>query len=451
MDDVISYIDDHAQDYIERLQDFCRQPSIAAQNIGMKEAGEQVVGMLEELGAETQLIPTNGQPIIYAEFPQSGARILSFYNHYDVQPPDPLEEWESDPFGAEIREGRLFARGAADNKGDLIARICAIDAYQNVRDRLPLSLKWIIEGEEEIGSPNLEAFAERHSELIAADGNIWEGSTRDSNGRVEAWLGTKGICYVELSTTGAKEDMHSMWAAIVPNPMWRLLWALATIKGQDERILIPGFYDPVQELSDEEREVLEAIGFDESEWIERLGISEFLMGISGLDLIEKHVFGPTCNICGAVSGYVGEGLKTVLPNRAMVKIDFRLVAKQDPLQVAQQLRDHLNTQGFEDIDVRVLATQNPARTPLDAPVVRTALEAARELLVSEPVIYPMVPGTGPMYVLCQKFGVPSVSISGLRDADSNIHAPNESIPIRQFIDSVKLMALIIERFATQEV
>lgn len=446
MQEILRYIDEHAEGFIQRLQEFCRQPSIAAQEVGMNEARQMVVEMVSEVGGDVRLIPTRGQSIIYSTFPGSRDRTLSFYNHYDVQPAEPIDEWASPPFAADIRDGRLYARGAADNKGDLIARICAIEAFQRVRGELPISLRWIIEGEEEIGSPNLEEFAQEHQELVLADGNIWEGSTRDSSGRIEAWLGTKGICYVELKASCAREDLHSMWATIVPNPMWRLIWAMSTIKDESERVLIPGFYDPVEELSDAERGALLAIGFDDADWLGRLGIGDFLLGLSGPDLIEKHVFGPTCNICGAVSGYTGKGLKTVLPHEATIKIDFRLVPNQNPEQVAQQLRDHLNSHGFDDIEVEVLAGQNPARTPLDAPVVQSAAQAVQELFGTKPVIYPMVPGTGPMYVLCQRFGVPSVSVSGLRDAESNIHAPNESIPVQQFIDSIKLMAIIMERF-----
>ncbi|MFQ6059330.1 MAG: M20/M25/M40 family metallo-hydrolase [Anaerolineae bacterium] len=452
-------MDQHAEEYVERLQALCRQPSIAAQDVGMEETGQMVVAMLEGIGAQVQVIPTSGQPcgtgtipqgrpVVYGHLAGAGDKTLSFYNHYDVQPPEPLEAWESDPFAAEIRQGRLYARGASDNKGDLVARICALDAYQAVAGELPLNVKFIIEGEEEIGSPHLGEFAQAHSDLLAADGCIWEGSYRDPRGRLEIWLGVKGICYVELTARGARDDLHSMWATVVPNPAWRLTWALGTLKDREERVLIPGFYDRVQPPTEEERALLARMEFDEEGWQERFGLPGYLLGLSGVDLLEKHIFQPTCNICGIVSGYTGPGLKTVLPNQAKVKIDFRLVPDQDPHEVLEQLRAHLAAQGLGDIQVELLAGEHPAKTPLDAPLAQTAIQAARQLYDSEPVVYPMVPGTGPMYVLCQRFGIPAVSIGGVADAASNTHAPNESIRLDDFIQGIKLAALILHRFAT---
>ena len=445
MQDIFDYIDQHATECVERLRALCRQPSIAAQNVGMAETAEMVVALLKQIGAEGQVLPTAGFPVVYGALPGASLKALSFYDHYDVQPPEPLELWHSEPFAAEVRDGRIWARGVADNKGNLVARICAVEAFQNVRGELPLNVKFIVEGEEEIGSPNLPAFAEAHAGLLAADGCIWEAGYKDTQGRPEIYLGVKGILYVELRTSGANIDLHSSWASVVPNPVWRLIWALNSLKDSAERILIPGFYDPVREPTPAELEALERMGFDEAGQLTQLDLPQVLGGLRGAPLLVKHIFQPTCNVCGISGGYEGPGSKTVLPNRAMAKLDFRLVPDQDPHQVYEQLRGHLDAQGFGDIEIEVLGPEYPARTAMDDPLVDVVVETARDVYGVEPVVYPLTPGTGPMFELCQKFGIPAVS-TGVGNAESNNHAPNENIVIEDFIQGIKHIAKIMASF-----
>jgi acetylornithine deacetylase/succinyl-diaminopimelate desuccinylase-like protein len=446
MQDIFSYIDEHADAYVGRLRALCRQPSIAAQNIGMAETAEMVSVLLDELGGDTKVLATKGFPVVFGAVEGSSSKTLSFYDHYDVQPPEPLELWHSDPFAADVRDGRIWARGVADNKGNLIARICAAEAWQKVRGGLPLNIKFIVEGEEEIGSPNLPPFAESHADLLAADGCIWEAGYKDTQGRPEIYLGVKGILYVELRASGANIDLHSSWATVVPNPIWRLIWALNSLKDRDERILIPGFYDTVREPTHDEILALERMGFDEEGQRHQFELDQFLGGLSGTPLLIKHLFQPTCNVCGISGGYEGPGSKTVLPNRAMLKIDFRLVPDQDPYQVYAQLRQYLDTQGFEDIEIEVLGPEFPARTPMDDPLVGAVVDTARDIYGVEPVVYPLTAGTGPMYDLCQKFGIPAVS-TGVGNAESNNHAPNENVVIKDFIQGIKHIASIMEAYA----
>jgi acetylornithine deacetylase/succinyl-diaminopimelate desuccinylase-like protein len=446
MQDIFNHIDRHAAEYVERLRALCRQPSIAAQNVGMEETAEMVMALLRKVSTDVRLLPTAGFPVVYGSVPGRSAKTLSLYNHYDVQPPDPLQLWGSEPFAADVRDGRIWARGVADNKGNLVARVCAVEAYEKVRGELPLGIKFVVEGEEEIGSPNLPDFAEANAELLAADGCIWEAGYKDTQGRPEIYLGVKGILYVELRASGANIDLHSSWATVVPNPIWRLIWALNSLKDADERILIPGFYDPVREPTPEEIEALERMGFDEDGQRRQLGLDQFLGGRTGIPLLVKHIFQPTCNVCGIGGGYEGPGSKTVLPNRAMLKIDFRLVPDQDPYQVYEQLRGHLDAQGFDDIEIEVLGPEFPARTPMDDPLVGVVVDTARRVYGVEPVVYPLTAGTGPMYELCQKFGMPAVS-TGVGNAESNNHAPNENVVIEDYIQGIKHIATIIESYA----
>ena len=265
-----AYVDQNAERFIEELKEFCRQPSISTQNVGLEEMAELVRARLGRLGAEVRLIPVDGGPaVVFAELGQ-GERTLLIYNHYDVQPPDPLEEWESPPFELTIREGKLYARGVADNKGNLMARVQAIEAYRAVFGELPLRIKFVVEGEEEVGSLHLAQFAQENHELLAADGCLWESGGKDEAERFVLYLGLKGIAYLELRARGARSDLHSSLATIVPNPAWRLVWALSSLKDEDDHITIDGFMDHVARPTQAEMEMLEAIPFEEEKIKERL-------------------------------------------------------------------------------------------------------------------------------------------------------------------------------------
>ena len=284
-----AYIDDNAERFIEELKEFCRQPSISTQNVGTEEMAELVRARLERLGAEVRTIPVDDGPaVVFAELGE-GERTLLIYNHYDVQPPDPLDEWESLPFEPTIREGKFYARGVADNKGNLMARIQAIEAYQETVGELPLRIKFVVEGEEETGSPHLAQFAQENRDLLSADGCLWESGRKDEAERFVLYLGLKGIAYLELRARGAKSDLHSSLATIVPNPAWRLVWALSTLKDEDDHIIIDGFMDHVAEPTQAEMSALEAIPFEEEKIKENFGIPEFTRGLSGVEALKKQI------------------------------------------------------------------------------------------------------------------------------------------------------------------
>ncbi|WP_238933650.1 M20/M25/M40 family metallo-hydrolase [Brevibacillus choshinensis] len=272
MQDVYAFIEQNREMYIRWLQQICQQPSVAAQNRGMKETAAMVEQFIHQIGGDSKLLETSGYPIVYGEFAGESEKVLSFYNHYDVQPEDPLDLWESPPFGAEIRDGRMYARGVADNKGNLMARLAAVHAYTQVRGKLPTRVKFIVEGEEEIGSVHLEEFVEKYRDQIQADGCIWEFGYKNADGRPQVSLGVKGMCYVELVCRGANTDLHSANAAIIENPAWRLLWALNTLKTPDEKIQIKGFYDKVATLNEHDASMLEQMIYNEESTLEKLGL-----------------------------------------------------------------------------------------------------------------------------------------------------------------------------------
>ncbi|NDJ63147.1 MAG: M20/M25/M40 family metallo-hydrolase, partial [Chloroflexi bacterium] len=392
-------------------------------------------------------VPTGGFPVIYGEIGGKADKTLSFYDHYDVQPADPLELWESEPFEPQIRNGTFYARGVADNKGNLIARIAAVDAYLRARGELPINVKFIFEGEEEIGSPNLGAFASANRDLIQADGCIWEAGYCDTKGRRQVYLGLKGILYVELRTQQANVDLHSSWAAVVPSAAWHLLRALQALNAADDRVLIPGFYDRVLAPTESDWEVLRQMDFDEEGRRKLLEIDGYVNNLTGDPLLEQFIFQPTCNIAGMWSGYTGDGMKTVLPHTAGAKLDFRLVPDQDPHEIYDLLVKHLADSGFGGVEVKLLAAEHPARTATDHPFAHVVIDAARDVYDHEPVVMPLTPGSGPMYQLCQKFGIPAVSI-GVGNEDSRNHAPNENIHVRDFYKGIEHIATIIDRFGT---
>ncbi|MGQ0548230.1 MAG: M20/M25/M40 family metallo-hydrolase [Armatimonadota bacterium] len=449
MEDILRYIDAHTETFIHDLQRLCRQPSISAQDAGVQECAALLVAQMQAKGIPARTEPVaGGPPLVVADIVGDSPRTLLIYDHYDVQPVDPLAEWTSDPFGAEIRDGRLYARGAQDTKGNIMARVAAIEAWLRVRGRLPVSVKLLIEGEEEIGSPHLGTVMRSRPELARANACIWESGSKDNNDILNIYLGCKGICYVELEVHGAKRDLHSSQAAVVPNAAWRLVWALGTLKGPDEHILIPGFYDDVVEPSPAEMEMVERIAASRDDERSRrdLGIPAYLKGLTGVELIKRRLFEPTCTICGITAGYQGPGSKTVLPRQASAKVDFRLVPNQRAEDILAKLQEHLRRVAYGDVTVRPLGMEEPSKTPFDAPIVDVVAEAAEEIYGTPPIILPTMAGSGPMHVVCGQFGTPAVG-TGIGHAQANVHGPNEHIRLTDYVQGIKHIALILQRFA----
>ncbi len=451
MKQVFEHIERGTEAHIAALQRLVRQPSVSAQGIGIKACAELVAEMLWGIGARVEVLRLPGAaPLVYGEVPGASSKTLLLYEHYDVQPPEPLEEWICDPFAAEVRGDRIYGRGVADTKGNLVARMCAIRALREVTGRVPVTVKFLVEGEEEIGSVHLAQYADRYPERFRADGCLWESGGKDHQEIPNLYVGVKGIVYVELEAQGAARDLHSSLGTIVPNPAWRLVWALSTLKDEDERILIEGFYDDVAEPTPEDLVQLERIAStrDDAALLRDLGLDQYLLGLEGVELLKRHLFQPTCTICGFASGYSGPGSKTVLPKVARAKVEFRLVPNQRAPDILRKLRAHLRQHGFGDIQVVELGAENPARSPLDAEIVRVVADTAQEVYGRQPLIFPLMAATGPMDVVCSRFGTPAVG-TGVGYPGANVHAPNENIRIRDYVDGIKHIALILERYGAR--
>ncbi len=442
------YVAHNRERFLKELQAFTAQPSVAAQNLGMSEMAALVLARLQKIGAQTQLIPVEGGfPVVYAEI-GSGAKTLLIYDHYDVQPPEPLDLWTTPPWEPTLRDGKFFARGVADNKGDLLLRIQAVESWLATEGALPLKIKWVIEGEEEIGSPNLGKFVRaQRARLEGADGCLWEFGAKDSHENPMLICGLKGIVYIELHAHGANRDLHSGAASIVENPAWRLVWALSTLKNERDEITIDGYAETVREPNALELEAAAHIPFDTDLELKKFGVKQFINGVRDLDAVKKLYFTPTVTICGIHSGYTGPGGKTVLPNHAFVKLDFRLVPNQTPDVVLKLLRQHLDARGFDDIEIQVTeAGEQVARSPLDSGIVRAAQAAARATYNREPVVYPTASGSGPMYELCQQLNIPAVS-AGCGYPDSRGHAPDENIRVDDYFENIRFIRELIRNFA----
>ncbi len=452
MKEVYDYIDAHAQEYIELLQKFCRQPSISATGAGIRGMVDLLVREVPKAGAVLEVCETDGNPILYGEVEgENKNRTISFYNHYDVQPPEPLEEWISDPFDAQIRDGKLYARGATDNKGSLLSRVCALKALRAVNGCAPLNVKFIYEGEEEIGSPHLHEFAEKYPDRIKTDGFAWEGGSKQLNtaegvGPLEVCLGVKGLLYIELRCRTANSDLHSANAAVVKNPAWRLVQALATMKDANDHVTIDGFYDDVKKPSDYEMKCLETLCYPEEASKQRMGLDGFINDLTGIPLLEKFYYQPTANIAGFKAGYIGDGAKTVLPGSAVVKMDLRLVPDQTPDDILAKVRAHLDRRGFTDIEVVKISGEPPFRADPNCLFAQTVIRCAKPVYGVDPEVFISSAGTTAMYQFCHDAGLDAVMFGAGNEA-SNIHAPNENIILEDYINAIKMAATVMVEFA----
>ena len=372
---------------------------------------DKVLARLKTLGADARLIPVEGgAPVVYGEI-GSGPRTLMIYDHYDVQPAEPLELWESGPWEAAIRDGKLFARGVADNKGNLLCRIQAIESYLATIGPLPLKIKFVVEGEEEIGSIHLPQFVEENRALLeGADGCLWEFGGKDINERPELTCGLKGIVYVELHAHGAKRDIHSAMAAIVVDPAWRLTWALATLKDENDHILIDDFHAATSARRLPPRWRRSRVSRSTRKRKRPIWAFRPLSAISpGWSCSRNICTSRPARFAVCIRATSAKAPRPCCRITRLPRLTFAWCPNLTPELVVELLRKHLDRRGFTDIEIRLTETgEEVARSPLDSAIVRAAYEASQAVNPNEPVIVPTSAGSGPMYPLCQALGIPAV-------------------------------------------
>ncbi len=447
MDQVYAYIDGHVDAALQDVIEYCKLPSVSALGRSIEETARYTEALLQAEGFETRILPKpNGAfPVVYGEQAGAGPRTLMLYNHYDVQPPDPLDEWTADPFEPARRGDRVYGRGTSDNKGNIISRLLAVRALKQRFGGLPCNVKFCIEGDEEIGSPQVDPFLRQYRDLLRSDACIWEGGYAFFDGSPTLMLGVKGLLYVELEARGPSRDVHSSYATIIPNPAWRLAWAIASLKGPDERIQIDGFYDGVRSPSEEELATLRIMPDESSQMLADLGIDHAVLDVQGVPYNRRHILEPTCTIDGLRSGYQGPGAKTILPASAVAKIDFRLVVDQDPEDIVRKLRAHLDKQGFDDITIRQFSTERASRTDVADPFVDLCQQAAGDAYGRPAYLVPSFPATGPMYHFSQELQMPCV-LAGVNYIGGRDHAPDEHIRVEDFRLGTRHIAAILQRF-----
>ncbi len=435
---------------------YLKLESVSAQGREINETAEFAKKMIEQQGgyAEVLTLPDKPEahPVVYGEFKagknSESSKTLLFYNHYDVQPEDPIDEWKTVPFEPVEKDEKIYCRGVSDNKANLFARLNAIAAIKETSGELPINIKFLIEGEEEIGSVHIDEYLKAYQDKFAADVCIWESGSKDSEDRIVLSAGIKGIAYFDAKVKTADIDIHSSQAAIIDNAAWRLVHALASMRDKDNKIIVDGFYDLMEEPNDTERDYLKQMPHDPEVYRENYGLkTPFITDTLDYSQKEALVFYPTLTISGLDSGYKGKGAKTVLPKEAKAKIDVRLVPGYMPEKVQELLRNHLDKQGYEDVELDLVASVKPFRTDLNDPFVDLMVRTGEEVYgEGKAVITPNSPGTGPMHGFGEYLNLPVIS-TGSEYYKSGAHAPNEHIRWNDFYQNIEHLIRIIEELA----
>ena len=453
MKEVIEYIEQNHERYLEELNEFLRIPSVSTDPANKKDMGkaaEFVAQQLKKAGMEkVDIFPTEGHPIVYGErIVDREKATLLVYGHYDVQPVDPIELWKSGPFEPTIRQGELYARGAADDKGQVFIHFKSAEAFINTQSQLPVNVKYLIEGEEEVGSPHLDQFIEEHQGLLKADVVMISDTTMFARGVPSICYGLRGLVYFQLDLQGAMTDLHSgSFGGAVVNPAFELSKILAQMKDESGRVTIPHFYDEVRELTEKERQQYARLPFDDAAYMQDIGIQEF-SGEEGYSPLERLWARPTFEVNGLASGFSGEGAKTVLPAKAMAKVSMRLVPDQDPDKIADLFDDYVRSLTPSTVELKVTRMHGgkPWVAPLEHPALVAASEAIKKGFGKEPVFQREGGSIPVVATFAELMNIPSV-LMGIGLPDENAHAPNEKLNLDNFYGGIKSAAYFLDELS----
>jgi acetylornithine deacetylase/succinyl-diaminopimelate desuccinylase-like protein len=453
MDKVIDFINVNRDRYLEELKALLAIPSISAlpQHAGdVKRCADWCADEMRRIGLQdVRLIETPGNPVVYGDWLEAaGAPTILFYGHYDVQPVDPLELWESPPFEATIRDGEIYARGSADDKGQVFMHFKAVEAHLKQNGRLPVNIKFILEGEEEVGSVNLDEFVRSHKSELGADVVVISDSGMFARGVPSICYGLRGLVYFQLDLRGSNTDLHSgSFGGAVANPAMVLAQVLAQMKDRGGRIKIPGFYDDVVPLQEDERKAWASLPFNEKQYKKDFGIPK-LFGESGYSTLERTWARPTFEVNGLLSGFTGEGAKTVLPAIAMAKVSMRLVPNQTPDTIARLFEEYVKKLTPKTVELKVTRMHGgkPWMTSYDNPFVQAAARAIEKGFGQKPV-FTREGGSIPVVSTFQEeLGLPSV-LFGVGLPDENAHAPNEKLDVANFHGGIIASAILYDEIS----
>lgn len=454
MSDYASFIQRETPRFLEELFEFLRIPSVSAKSTRDDEtrhAAEWLRTKLEQAGLAAEVVDTPGHPVVLGEWRGAGdeAPTVLVYGHYDVQPPEPLDLWDSPPFEPEVRNGRIYARGSADDKGQLFMHVKALEAALAGGASLPVNVVVVAEGEEEVGSPNLLPFVEAHRDRLSCDAVVISDSAMYGPGQPSLLTSLRGLTYLEIRVQGASSDLHSgAYGGAVANPANALSRIIASLHDESGAVAIPGFYDDVQTWDEGSREAIAALGFDEAAFCQSVGAPS-LSGEAGYSTLERLWIRPTCDVCGLDSGYQGEGAKTVLPSKARAKVSFRLVPDQDSDRIADLVEDHVKRVAPPGVTVEVVRLHggNPWRAQPAGRMVEAAKRALKASFGRDPVLV----GEGGSIPIVADFervlDAPALLI-GFSLPGANLHAPNEWLPLDNFEKGIVALARLYEELST---
>lgn len=452
MKEIYEWVDAHKDEQVEELQELLRQPSVSAQQIGLDECADLLMEQMHRNGLSTaRRIPVPGGPdLVYGtqSAADPDAKTLLCYGHYDVQPPDPVDEWIDPPFSATIRDGVIYARGATDNKSGVLSWVRATRAFNEVEGAPPVNLIYLFEGEEEMGSPHLEEWVLNNQELCQCDASVGlDGGVHPTAYKPEIHLGIKAILVVELKVKTHETDFWSGRAQLMKakSASWRLIHCLNSIFDENGRILIDGWYDELLPPDEDDmyylRKELEVI--DREQLRRQFGLKGDFPFDDDVELLKAMHYGASCNINGLVAGYTGEGSKTIVPTQASAKLDFRCPPNLEPVDQLEKLHKHLRENGFDDIEVLVHAARpNPYKTPVREAVSQAMIHAAERIWGEQPI----VAGVSTQGIIMIHVPHPAV-LSGFGAPDNNLHAPNENMPVDRYMQGIKFAATIFQEFA----
>lgn len=446
MDKILSYVDANKDRYLAELKDLIAIPSVSSQTEhqpDMRRCADWIAGQMRTIGMQNvQIFETPGHPVVYAEsLGAPGAPTVLFYGHYDVQPVDPVNLWSSPPFEATIRNGNLYARGTADDKGQIYIHFKAIEAYAKNGVPLPVNIKMLIEGEEEVGSANLEAFVREHKQLLKADLVLISDSSMFAKGVPSVCYSLRGLAYMEVEVEGPNTDLHSgTFGGSVHNPIQALAEMIASLHDKNGRVTVKGFYDDVRPLTNAERSSFRKLPWSDAAYAKKLGVQQ-LYGENGFTSLERVWARPTLECNGIWGGYTGEGAKTVLPSKAFAKISMRLVPDQTSAKAAKLFEKHFRAIAPRSVKVKVRSLHGgeAAITPIDSPGVKAAVTALQKGFGKKP-LYQREGGSIPIVVQFKKIlGIDSVLL-GFGLPDENAHAPDEFINLDNFFGGIRTAA-----------
>ncbi len=453
VEETLSYIEQHRSRFEEEWSELLRLPSVSADPAYEKDvhaAAEWLLEKFKRIGLEAEFLPHERHPIVFAESPRiPGAPTVLVYGHYDVQPPDPLDQWITPPFEPTRRNGNMYARGATDDKGQMLTQVFSTEAWLATGQSLPINVKYLIEGEEEVGSEHLDAAVEKFRDRLACDCVVISDTCQFAPGQPAITYGLRGIAYYELQVTGPNQDLHSgSFGGAVANPAWVVMRLLADLADDQGRITIPGFYDDVEPLRDEERAQFQNLGFDDRQFCEQLGVPD-VHGEAGYTTLERRWARPSYDVNGMWGGYQGEGAKTVIPATAGAKFSFRLVPHQDPTKITVALREHLEKQCPPGVRLELREWHGAPGfvLPLDSPYMSAAKRAIAHGFDKEPVLIREGGSIPVVTTLCETLGADALLLGwGLHD--DNPHSPNEKFSLHDFYRGIRTSAVLWREMAS---